>query len=386
MQDMRKVLVISTVNGIAGRSGLTGIFNYVNDGHDWSIRFVQNPGDIDDAAMNGMLREELDGIIVSPRMMTPQIEKLLNQPVPVVMIHCPDGVVPRHGPRFALLKNDDRAVGMAAARHFLSKAKFRAYAFVPTPSPTNWSEERLSGFAEGLKAKGLAPVVWQTDREPLAEFLGALPKPAAVLGATDLEAIDVLATCRKLRIDVPSRMAVLGVDDDEMMCESTRPTLSSVRTDDVTLGRKAAETLASLMSSKRAKSPREPVVVPPSGIAERDSTRAVPPSGYLIQEALSFARRHLAEGIGVDDVVRHLGVSHSLVRARFRTVYGKSLRDVILDMRIKAAMTLLARTKATVREIARKVGFASDAHIVRSFRKKTKTTPSAYRNSPRRRD
>ena len=118
MQDMRKVLVISTVNGIAGRSGLTGIFNYVNDGHDWSIRFVQNPGDIDDAAMNGMLREELDGIIVSPRMMTPQIEKLLNQPVPVVMIHCPDGVVPRHGPRFALLKNDDRAVGMAAARHF----------------------------------------------------------------------------------------------------------------------------------------------------------------------------------------------------------------------------------------------------------------------------
>lgn len=386
MQAMRKVLVISTVNGIAGRSGLTGIFNYVNDGHDWSIRFVQDPGDIDDAAMNGMLREELDGIIVSPRAMTPQIEKLLNQPVPVVMIHCPDGVIPRHGPRFALLKNDDRAVGMAAARHFLSKAKFRAYAFVPTPSPTNWSDERLSGFAEGLKAKGLAPVVWQTDREPLAEFLSALPKPAAVLGATDLEAIDVLSACRKLRIDVPSRMAVLGVDDDEMMCESTRPTLSSVRTDDVTLGRKAAEALASLMSSKRAKTPREPVVVPPSGIAERDSTRAVPPSGYLIQESLSFARRHLAEGIGVDDVVRHLGVSHSLVRTRFRTVYGKSLRDVILDMRIKAAMSLLARTKATVREIALKVGFASDAHFVRSFRKKTNTTPAAYRNSPRRRN
>ena len=386
MQAMRKVLVISTVNGIAGRSGLTGIFNYVNDGHDWNIRFVQDPGDIDDAAMNGMLREELDGIIVSPRAMTPQIEKLLNQPVPVVMIHCPDGVIPRHGPRFALLKNDDRAVGMAAARHFLSKAKFRAYAFVPTPSPTNWSDERLSGFAEGLKAKGLAPVVWQTDREPLAEFLSALPKPAAVLGATDLEAIDVLSACRKLRIDVPSRMAVLGVDDDEMMCESTRPTLSSVRTDDVTLGRKAAEALASLMSSKRAKTPREPVVVPPSGIAERDSTRAVPPSGYLIQESLSFARRHLAEGIGVDDVVRHLGVSHSLVRTRFRTVYGKSLRDVILDMRIKAAMSLLARTKATVREIALKVGFASDAHFVRSFRKKTNTTPAAYRNSPRRRN
>ena len=74
------------------------------------------------------------------------------------------------------------------------------------------------------------------------------------------------------------------------------------------------------------------------------------------------------------------------MRTRFRTVYGKSLRDVILDMRIKAAMSLLARTKATVREIALKVGFASDAHFVRSFRKKTNTTPAAYRNSPRRRN
>jgi AraC-like DNA-binding protein len=107
----------------------------------------------------------------------------------------------------------------------------------------------------------------------------------------------------------------------------------------------------------------------------------VPPSGYIIQEALSFVRRHFAEGIGVDDVVKHLGVSHSLVRERFRTVYGKSLRDVILDMRIKAAMSLLSRTKASVREIALKVGFSSDAHFVRYFRKKTGTTPAAYRSS-----
>ena len=119
-------------------------------------------------------------------------------------------------------------------------------------------------------------------------------------------------------------------------------------------------------------------------MTERSSTRAVPPSGYIIQEALSFVRRHLSEGIGVDDVVKHLGASHSLVRERFRTVHGKSLRDVILDMRIKAAMSLLSRTKASVREIALKVGFSSDTHFVRYFKKKTSTTPTAYRNSPTR--
>ena len=166
-----------------------------------------------------------------------------------------------------------------------------------------------------------------------------------------------------------------------MMCEATKPTLSSVRTDDTGLGRRAAEVLDSLMSSKRAKPPIKPILVPPAGVTERNSTRAVPPSGYIIQEALSFVRRHLTEGIGVDDVVKHLGVSHSLVRARFRTVYGKSLRDVILEMRVKAAMSLLSRTKASVHEIALKVGFSSDAYFVRYFRKKTGTTPAAYRSS-----
>ena len=378
---MRKVLVISTINGIAGRNELTGIFNYVNDGHDWSIRFVQDPGDINGTALNAIATEGLNGIIVSPRVMTPQIEKLLNLSTPAVMIHCPDGTIPRHGTLYALLKNDDRAVGKTAAEHFLSKSKFRTYAFIPTPSPTNWSDERLAGFAEGLAQKGAAPVVWRPERGALEDFLASLPKPAAVLGATDLEAINVLTACRKLKIDIPSRVAVLGVDDDEMMCEATKPTLSSVRTDDAGLGRRAAEVLDSLMSSKRAKPPKKPVLVPPVGVTERNSTRAVPPSGYIIQEALSFVRRHLTEGIGVDDVVKHLGVSHSLVRERFRTVHGKSLRDVILDMRIKAAMSLLSRTKASVREIALKVGFSSDAHFVRYFRKKTGTTPATYRSS-----
>ncbi len=380
---MRKVLVISTINGIAGRSGLTGIFNYVNDGHDWSIRFVQDPDDIGGAALSAILKEGLDGIVVSPRAMTPQIEGLLGLSAPVVMIHCPGGAVPRHGPRFALLKNDDRAVGRAAAGHFLSKSKFRSYAFIPTPSPTNWSDERLAGFSEGLAAKGASPALWQPSRASLADFLRALPKPAAVMGATDLEAINVLTACRKLKINVPSRIAVLGVDDDEMMCEATQPTLSSVKTDDVALGRRAAEELAFLMSAKGPLPPREAILVPPAGVSERNSTRTVPPAGYLIQEALSFVRRHVNEGIGVDDVVRHLHVSHSLVRARFRQVYGKSLRDVILDLRIRTAASMLLRTKASVHAIARKTGFASDAHFVRLFRKKTGSTPSDYRAAGR---
>ena len=296
MFGMKKVLVISTINGIAGRNGITGIFNYVNEGHDWSIQFLQNPGKVDDALLQATLLGGVDGIIVSPRSITPQIARFITRPVPVVMVHNPLGSIPRHGPKFALLKNDDLAVGRLAAEYLLSKARFRSYAFIPTPSRTNWSEERFSGFAETLGGKGMSPVVWQRAAQTLEDFLKSLQKPAAVLGATDLEAINVLTACRKLKIDIPSRVAVLGVDDDEMMCEATKPTLSSVRTDDTGLGRRAAEVLDSLMSSKRAKPPKKPVLVPPVGVTERNSTRSVPPAGYLIQEALSFVKLHLTEG------------------------------------------------------------------------------------------
>ena len=381
MFGMKKVLVISTINGIAGRNGITGIFNYVNEGHDWSIQFLQNPGKVDDALLQATLLGGVDGIIVSPRSITPQIARFITRPVPVVMVHNPLGSIPRHGPKFALLKNDDLAVGRLAAEYLLSKARFRSYAFIPTPSRTNWSEERFSGFAETLGGKGMSPVVWQRAAQTLEDFLKSLQKPAAVLGATDLEAIDVISACRRLRIDIPSRVAVLGVDDDEMRCETTKPTLSSVKTDDVMLGSRAAKELAALMSSKSRRAFLRPILVPPSGVTERNSTRSVPPAGYLIQEALSFVKLHLTEGIGVDDVVKHLGVSHSLVRARFRTVYGASLRDVILDMRLKAAMSLLGKTNASVHAIAKKTGFSSDAHFIHFFKKRTRTTPSAWRKS-----
>lgn len=376
---MKKVLVLSTINGIAGRNGLTGIFDYVNAGHDWSLRFLQNPDDLGASVLEGIVRDGLDGVVVSPRTVTAQIRRLFDLPVPVVMIHDPDEARPRRKRAFALLKNDDRAVGRLAADYFLAKAKFRAYAFLPTPSHTKWSDERREGFSERLKGKGITPVLWQPEKMGLHDFLKALPKPAAVFGATDLEAIDALTACRKLRLGVPGRVAVLGVDDDELMCESTLPTLSSVHTDDVALGRRAAAELGALMAARRPRPPAQPILIPPTGVTERNSTRAVPPSGHLIQEALFFVRQHLGEGIGVDDVVRHLNVSPSLLRERFRTVYGKSLRDVIIDLRIKAAMSLLRKTTAPVHAIARKVGFRSVAHFVRTFGKKTNMTPLAYR-------
>lgn len=378
---MKKVLVLSTINGIAGRNGLTGIFDYINEGHDWSIRFLQNPSDIDNETLAGIVRDGLDGVIVSPRAVTAQIARLFALSVPLVTIHDPGGLPRQSNQALTLLKNDDCAVGRLAADYFLSKSKFRAYAFIPTPSRTNWSDEREAGFFDQLAKKGLSFSRWQAEKTSLDDFLKAIPKPAAVFGATDLEAINVIAACRKLRINIPSRVAVLGVDDDELMCESTKPTLSSIHTDDVELGRRAAAQLDALMTARRPQAAAKSILVPPTGVTERNSTRAVTPSGYLIQEALAFVRQHLGEGVGVDDVVRHLKVSHSLVRERFRTVYGKSLRDVIVDLRIKAAMSLLRKTTAPVHAIARKVGFQSDAHFIRTFVGKVKKTPRAFRLS-----
>ena len=373
---MKKVLVVSTIKGIAGRNCLTGIFDYVNSGRDWSIRFLQDPDDIAPEIMRAAVREGVDGIVVSYNRRTRSFEELLRIDVPVVQVHDPCGDSAGLRPRFALLRNDDIRVGEVAAEYFRSKGAFRAYAYLPTDEHTTWSDLHRDGFASTLARYGES-VREPSPGEPEDVFLRSLPRPAAVFCATDPVALNAVAVCRRLRLKIPSQIAILGVDDDEMLCGAARPSLSSVHTDDFGLGRLAAQELDRLMSGRRRKGP-EVLRVPPTGVTERDSTRAVPPAGHLIRKALAFIET--SPSAGVADVARHLGVSHSLLRRRFREIHGRSLRDEIISRRIELATKMLRETDEPVVRIAKRCGFSSTCRFDHAFRQMTGTTPLAVRD------
>lgn len=376
---MKKVLVATTIAGIAGRNCLSGIFDYVNQGKDWSISFMQGLGDIDKGMFDAAMKTGVDGIIIAFDHRTPTFERLLSMGVPVVQIENPENETRPSRKNFAIIQNDDIAVGETAAGYLRSIGSFRSYGYIPTSERTAWSVLRQRGFRSRIIASGASVRTHAPGKLNLPQFLKSLEQPAAIFCATDIQAAEVLSTCRKLKIKVPGQFAVLGVDDDELVCGMTRPTLTSIRTDDIGLGRRAARELDRLMNGHRP--PAAPIKLPPRGITDRDSTRTIPPAAHLIQRALEIIHAEYASGITPADVARRLGVSGSLLRLRFRTMNRRSVRDELMEARLTAAMKLLSKTSDPVARVAEKCGFTSAAIFSHAFTRRLGVSPLAWRSS-----
>ena len=139
----------------------------------------------------------------------------------------------------------------------------------------------------------------------------------------------------------------------------------------------AAEELDRIMDGKRKTS--SPILIPPIRIVERASTEKVPPAGFLIKEALEYIAEHVTEGITARDVAKHLKVSPSPLRLRFRTVHGRSVRDLILDARFAAVNNLLKTTRYGLYHIALKAGFSSANLLSHAYKARFGVSPARYR-------
>ena len=369
------------INGIAGRNCLTGIFKYVNSGLDWSIRFFDTPESCP-GIVEHLSAADLDGVIISLDHQSDLLPRVLATRLPVVMIHDKNNAAPSDRRNFVLIKNDDLAIGRLGARHLLGKGRFASFVYIPTENRTSWSIYRERGFHLELAQEGITPRRWHRNHMSLDRFLAALPQPVAVMGATDVDSMLAIEACRTARMSIPSQVAIVSVDNDEMLCESTKPPLTSIRTDDVGIGELAARALDRLMSAGKRTPPARVILVKPADVIERASTRAVPPAGHLIQTALRYIRANVGRGITVEDVVRHLRVSSSLARTRFAEVTGKSIRDTILDARLALAEKKLRATSEPIARIAKSCGFSSACRLAHFFRERHNCSPSEFRNLP----
>ena len=377
---MKKVIVSLSSNSIAARECFIGVFNYVNAGHDWQMRIMSSPQEITPETVSDALRDGVNGILTGIDRDTPGFRAIVESGIPATFINTPPNWQPAAERPIAVLHNDDMAIGRIGAEFFRKIGKFRSYSFVPTEEKTFWSTYRKRGFRTALAAHSLQPTTFNRRKSSLEEWLKSLPKPAAVMAVSDHEAISVIETCSRIGIKVPTQVAILGVDNDELYCVNSRPTLSSVHPNHVELGRRAAESLDRIM---RRGAGRRTAFIPPIRIVERESTRTIPPSGHLIQQALDFIRQRYGDGIGVRDVAKHLHVSEPLLRLRFRQTQGRSVRDTLLGVRLDEAKRLLAETRLPISEVARKCGFASTCRMVHFFTGRTGCPPSTWRASAR---
>ena len=380
MADMKKVIVSLSSSSIAARECFIGVFNYVNAGHDWQMRIMSSPQEITPETVADALRDGVNGILTGIDRDTPGFRAIVESGIPAAFINTPSNWRPVSGRPIAVLHNDDMAVGRIGADFFHKIGRFRSYAFVPTEEKTFWSTYRKRGFRTALAAHSIRSTTFNRRKSSLEEWLASLPKPAAVMVVSDRVAIGVVGACSRAGLSVPAQVAVLGVDNDELYCANSRPTLSSVHPNHVELGRMAAESLDRMM---RRGVGRRTVFIPPIRIVERESTRTIPPAGHLIQQALDFIRQRYGDGIGVRDVAKHLHVSEPLLRLRFRQTQGRSVRDTLLGVRLDEAKRLLAETRLPISEVARKCGFASTCRMVHFFTGRTGMPPSTWRDSAR---
>lgn len=380
----KKIIIGLRLEGVIGRRILSGILRYLDTTGGWDIQFAYG--------LKELLRlmPAADGILVDH--LSDEIGNQLNPTVPVVRFNTMQtSSVNRH---HAFVHVDDGAIGFAAARYFLGLGSFRSFGFIPAHGDRFWSKRRGAAFSLHLKKNGLQAQTFEsplTDPEEdlsiLAKWIGELPKPTALFVAWDGRAVEVLEACRRSHVRVPRQAVVLGVDNDEIICEHTTPPLSSIAPDTESAGFEGARLLDDLMTG--CKNPKTRITLTPvKSIVERTSTHAPPPAAQLVQRALSFIDKNATSGIRPDDVARHLGISRSLMDLRLREMKETSAGDRIREAKLAALAKLLRHTCRPMAALTRECGFPSVNAAKETFHNRFGMSMRDYRFSGwcRRRD
>ena len=290
---------------------------------------------------------------------------------------------------------DAKAVAKLAADFFV-RAGFRNLAYCGYRG-IPFSDRRQAAFEEQLSKHGLKLCVFSSRlasyplsriqaveqsglaaERAIAVWLRKQTPPLGLFACNDVRAQQVLNACREHGIKVPEEVAVMGVDDDDVLCNICEPPLTSVQPDTERLGYEAAAALDQMMQGKRLKIAM--VQIPPLRVAERTSTDVVPISDPVTVQAVRFIRDHVDHGIGVKDVLAHVKRSRTDLESRFRLWLKTSVRTEIIRQRMDRVCSLLQETDLPLSVIARGAGFSTTAHFCRLFQRQIGQTPTNYRH------
>jgi LacI family transcriptional regulator len=383
MSELRNIAILVESSRAFGRGLIHGITDYAARRRDWQFHFQESS--LAQTSLNWIFRSRIDGILA--RITSAEMaEALAASGIPTVDIlgEFPCAGIPR-------VMCDNAAVSRAALDLFVSSG-FDRIGFCGYPGIL-YSDLRQSALIEASAAKGIEVSVydpgtrgtdishreaWHPKRQDtLALWLDSLPKPVGILCANDIRALDLSAVCREEGIPVPQDVAILGVDDDRLICEMAHPHNSSVEPDTHRQGFIAADLLQSLLDGSPA--PALPILAGAKSLVERASTDRVVTSFPHVAIAFRYLRAHLAEAIGAEQVAAHAGVSRSLLDRDFKQALGRTVSEELRKLRLIRICHLLIHGRENLEEIARQTGFSGKTALSNFFKAHTGTSPGSYR-------
>lgn len=363
---------------------MAGVAAYLQENADWSV-YVEECA-LKDQRLPDLRSWKVDGILAD--FDDPSVARaVVESHLPAVAFgsgygwYAPESRIP-----YFLTNN--RAVARLAADHLLTRG-FRHFAYCGyRQSRTNgWSREREHAFVGLLKERGFGCHVhrghftrsydWAALQGSLCKWLKALPTPLGVMAANDRRARQVLEACRAAGLRVPEQVAVIGVDNDELLCRLSSPLLSSIEVGAARIGYEAAASLDRIMSGGRPR--RQGLVVDPIRVVARRSTDILAVEDGRVASALAFIKEHACDGIQVGDVVNDVGISRSGLEAHFRSALGFSVREAIRQVQMERAEQLISAARHSLKQVAANVGFKSVQHLTSLFRRAYGHPPARYR-------
>jgi LacI family transcriptional regulator len=388
VQEKRKVLLMMETSRKYGRSILCGIAKYSRAHGPW-IFYRQAPfywgSSNKKARLKQLLKLDIDGIILREQREHEVTDSLLALGLPVVVSPYREQFDGLHN-----IVSDDAAIGTMAAEYLLRRG-FKQFAYCGFGDMYYWSRERGNSFGQRVTQAGFKvhhyeyeqpksryPHSWEKEQVILVDWLKRLPKPVAMMACNDDRSQHVLEACKIAGLNVPEEVAIIGLGNDDLVCDLAFPPLSSIALGAEKGGYEAAATLDKLMRGKQV--PNQNIIVPVLYVVTRQSTDILKIDDPYVAQALRFIhRRAKREAIQVADVLRVVPLSRRSLYERFTRVLGRSIHEEIKHVRVEQLARMLVSTSLSISQIATALGCSDMKNLARYFKQAKGISPLQYR-------
>jgi LacI family transcriptional regulator len=286
---------------------------------------------------------------------------------------------------FSNLTGDYIGTGEMAAQFFI-KRRYRNFAFYGNKGVI-WSQERAKGFRKEIEkiegnyyyfeSENLDGEQWSSSHLQLDNWLLSLPKPIALFACDDSFALRVSEICKINNIAIPDEIALMGVDNDELICNLSDPPISSIVLDVEKGGYEAGRLMDQLIHHQR----KEPfnIVIRPTRFELRKSTEKYNITNEYILQVVHYIEKNFASEINIEELTRLVPLSRRNLEVKFKNEMGTTIYQFILNCRIDYFTHLLLTTNRPLFDLAIDAGFSDYKNISRLFKRMKGCTPLEYR-------
>lgn len=368
-------LMIETSNSYA-RGLIRGVRAFKRENHTWSVYLWEHSRNNTD--LSWLENWKGDGIIA--RIENKQIANFIeNTGLPAV-----DVSASRLLPQLPCIETNDLSIAELSFQHLQDRG-FKHFAYCGD-SRFNWSKLRHYHFSSIAKKSGYNCAVFDSSRasldnaehQSMINWIQSLPKPCGIMACYDIQGQRLLEACQHARVHVPDEVGVIGVDNDELLCELSSPTLTSIMPNSIKTGYEASALLERMMSGEEVSTQIQ--LIEPYDIKIRESTDILKIEDHIVANSIRFIQKHAHLNINVRDILHIIPVSRRVLESRFHKALGRTPHEEIINVKVQRAKQMLVETTLTIPLIAENTGFKHTEYFSVVFKKKAGMSPSVYRS------